>query len=115
MIGSGIDKDRIPGIDIALNDGDKWMFAGHEVHVIETPGHTRGRISLLGYIMESLQAFCYFMMLIKRQFLFCYIYWLLCDYFVDLFKYPFQRLTFFYSNDYLVIEMFLDFFNAEMP
>ncbi|XP_022723071.1 probable hydroxyacylglutathione hydrolase 2, chloroplastic isoform X1 [Durio zibethinus] len=45
VIGSGIDKDRIPGIDIVLNDGDTWMFAGHEVHVIETPGHTRGHIS----------------------------------------------------------------------
>ena len=42
MIGSGIDRDRIPGIDITLRDGDKWMFAGHEVHVMETPGHTRG-------------------------------------------------------------------------
>ncbi|XP_059662381.1 probable hydroxyacylglutathione hydrolase 2, chloroplastic isoform X2 [Cornus florida] len=42
VIGSGIDRDRIPGIDIVLNDGDKWMFAGHEVLVIETPGHTRG-------------------------------------------------------------------------
>ncbi|GMN62706.1 hypothetical protein TIFTF001_031788 [Ficus carica] len=45
VIGSGIDKERIPGIDIILNDGDKWMFAGHEVHVMETPGHTRGHIS----------------------------------------------------------------------
>ncbi|KAK0608495.1 hypothetical protein LWI29_031581 [Acer saccharum] len=45
VIGSGMDRDRIPGIDISLNDGDKWMFAGHEVHVIETPGHTRGHIS----------------------------------------------------------------------
>ena len=42
MIGSAIDRDRIPGIDIILNDGDKWMFAGHEVVVMETPGHTRG-------------------------------------------------------------------------
>ncbi|XP_059654697.1 hydroxyacylglutathione hydrolase 1, mitochondrial-like isoform X2 [Cornus florida] len=45
VIGSGIDKDRIPAIDIALNDGDKWMFAGHEVLIIETPGHTQGHIS----------------------------------------------------------------------
>ncbi|GAV88581.1 Lactamase_B domain-containing protein [Cephalotus follicularis] len=45
VIGSGIDRDRIPGIDIVLNDGDKWMFAGHEVHVIDTPGHTQGHIS----------------------------------------------------------------------
>ncbi|CAA2988597.1 probable hydroxyacylglutathione hydrolase 2, chloroplastic [Olea europaea subsp. europaea] len=45
VIGSGVDKDRIPGIDIALNDGDKWMFASHEVLVMATPGHTRGHIS----------------------------------------------------------------------
>ncbi|KAJ7980675.1 Hydroxyacylglutathione hydrolase [Quillaja saponaria] len=45
VIGSGTDEDRIPGIDITLNDGDKWMFAGHEVLVMETPGHTRGHIS----------------------------------------------------------------------
>ncbi|XP_042482064.1 probable hydroxyacylglutathione hydrolase 2, chloroplastic isoform X2 [Macadamia integrifolia] len=44
VIGSGTDIDRIPGIDIALNDGDTWMFAGHEVLVMETPGHTRGHI-----------------------------------------------------------------------
>ncbi|KAB5548452.1 hypothetical protein DKX38_011858 [Salix brachista] len=45
VIGSGVDRDRIPGIDIALNDGDKWMFAAHEVQVMDTPGHTRGHIS----------------------------------------------------------------------
>jgi len=45
VIGSGIDRDRIPGIDIVLNDGDKWMFAGHEVHIMGTPGHTKGHIS----------------------------------------------------------------------
>ncbi|KAL4273145.1 hypothetical protein GQ457_13G028040 [Hibiscus cannabinus] len=45
VIGSAIDKDRIPGIDIVLNDGDKWMFAGHEVQVLETPGHTQGHVS----------------------------------------------------------------------
>ncbi|KAE8663076.1 Hydroxyacylglutathione hydrolase 1 [Hibiscus syriacus] len=45
VIGSGIDKDRIPGIDIVLNDGETWMFAGHEVQIMETPGHTRGHIS----------------------------------------------------------------------
>ncbi|KAL4272559.1 hypothetical protein GQ457_13G028150 [Hibiscus cannabinus] len=45
VIGSGIDKDRIPGIDIVLNDGENWMFAGHEVQIMENPGHTRGHIS----------------------------------------------------------------------
>ncbi|KAL5998025.1 Glyoxalase 2-5 [Asimina triloba] len=45
VIGSSADKDRIPGIDIALCDGEKWMFGGHEVLVMETPGHTQGHIS----------------------------------------------------------------------
>jgi len=47
VIGSATDKERIPGIDIHLNDGDKWMFAGHEVQVMDTPGHTRGHILAL--------------------------------------------------------------------
>ncbi|OAY73905.1 putative hydroxyacylglutathione hydrolase 2, chloroplastic [Ananas comosus] len=45
VIGSGKDKDRIPGIDIALHDGETWMFARHQVLVMETPGHTRGHVS----------------------------------------------------------------------
>lgn len=45
MIGSAVDKDRIPGIDILLKDSDKWMFAGHEVRILDTPGHTQGHIS----------------------------------------------------------------------
>ncbi|KAL0927472.1 hypothetical protein M5K25_001643 [Dendrobium thyrsiflorum] len=45
VIGSRKDRDRIPGIDIALDDGDAWMFAGHQVLVMETPGHTKGHVS----------------------------------------------------------------------
>ncbi|XP_020597933.1 probable hydroxyacylglutathione hydrolase 2, chloroplastic isoform X2 [Phalaenopsis equestris] len=45
VIGSGKDRDRIPGIDLALDDGDAWMFAGHKVLVMETPGHTKGHVS----------------------------------------------------------------------
>ncbi|KAH0889851.1 hypothetical protein HID58_052280, partial [Brassica napus] len=46
VIGSAVDTDRIPGVDILLKDSDKWMFAGHEVRVIDTPGHTQaGHIS----------------------------------------------------------------------
>ena len=47
MVGSALDRKRIPGIDIALNDGDKWEFAGHKVHVMETPGHTLGMLQHL--------------------------------------------------------------------
>lgn len=56
MIGSGIDRDRIPGIDIVLNDGDKWMFAGHEVHVMGTPGHTKGHFYYLTHSTNPLNS-----------------------------------------------------------
>ncbi|KAG5026863.1 hypothetical protein JHK86_022777 [Glycine max] len=42
-----IEEFRIPAIDIHLNHGDKWMFAGHEVRVMDTPGHTQDRIHAL--------------------------------------------------------------------
>lgn len=45
VIGSSKDRNRIPGIDIALQDGETWMFAGHEALVMETPGHTTGHVS----------------------------------------------------------------------
>ena len=47
MIASWTGKKRIPAIDIHLNDGDKWMCAGHEVRVMDTPGHTQGHIHAL--------------------------------------------------------------------
>eukprot|EP00252_Welwitschia_mirabilis_P020780 TRINITY_DN5162_c0_g1_i2.p1 TRINITY_DN5162_c0_g1~~TRINITY_DN5162_c0_g1_i2.p1 ORF type:complete len:279 (+),score=51.41 TRINITY_DN5162_c0_g1_i2:197-1033(+) len=51
VVGPFSDKDRIPGIDIALMDGAKWMFGVHEMCVMETPGHTKGHISF--YFPES--------------------------------------------------------------
>ncbi|XP_057844070.2 hydroxyacylglutathione hydrolase 2, mitochondrial isoform X3 [Cryptomeria japonica] len=45
VIGPFADKDRIPGIDLALSDGEKWMFGGQEMCVLDTPGHTRGHVS----------------------------------------------------------------------
>lgn len=58
VIGSGADKERIPGIDILLNDGDKWMFAGHEVHVMDTPGHTRGHKHSLFALLSNPCVLC---------------------------------------------------------
>lgn len=46
IVGPAADKDRIPGIDISLKDGDTWKFGQLEMRVFDTPGHTRGHITL---------------------------------------------------------------------
>ena len=38
------DKHRIPGIDIALNDNEKWTFGNSLVEILHIPGHTLGHI-----------------------------------------------------------------------
>jgi hydroxyacylglutathione hydrolase len=38
---------RIPGIDIAVGEGDRFDLGGHAVEVFDTPGHTRGHIVYL--------------------------------------------------------------------
>lgn len=44
IVGPKADRDRIPGIDIELGDGDRWMFGDQEAQVFDVPGHTRGHI-----------------------------------------------------------------------
>jgi hydroxyacylglutathione hydrolase len=46
IVGPAADKDRIPGIDISLKDGDTWEFGQLQMRVFDTPGHTRGHITL---------------------------------------------------------------------
>ena len=41
IVGPEGEADKIPGIDIALGDGDVFEFGAHEIKVISTPGHTR--------------------------------------------------------------------------
>ncbi|MGH1419699.1 MAG: hydroxyacylglutathione hydrolase [Hyphomicrobiaceae bacterium] len=45
IFGPKAEADKIPGIDQAFGDGDAFEFAGHRVHVLDTPGHTAGHIS----------------------------------------------------------------------
>lgn len=42
VVGPYEDRARIPEIDIALKDGDKWLLEDLEFEVLHTPGHTTG-------------------------------------------------------------------------
>lgn len=44
IVGPRADKDRIPGIDVLVGDGDTVQLGAHVAHVFDTPGHTRGHI-----------------------------------------------------------------------
>lgn len=56
IIGAADDSARIPGIDIALNDGEQIQLGENYIKVMATPGHTLGHIV---YYCEGSQAlFC---------------------------------------------------------
>ena len=44
VVGFVGDKHRIPGIDITLNDNEKWTFGNSLVKILHIPGHTLGHI-----------------------------------------------------------------------
>lgn len=44
IVGSAVDAERIPGIDIGVNDGEEFRFGASSAKVLLTPGHTRGHI-----------------------------------------------------------------------
>jgi hydroxyacylglutathione hydrolase len=44
IVGPRADAARIPGIDVAVGDGDVFEHGAHRVEVYDTPGHTRGHI-----------------------------------------------------------------------
>jgi hydroxyacylglutathione hydrolase len=43
--GPEAEAERIPGLSHAVKEGSPLSFAGHDVRVLETPGHTLGHIS----------------------------------------------------------------------
>ena len=45
VVGSKLDEDRIPEIDIFLREGEQWKFKDNVAQVIEIPGHTTGHIA----------------------------------------------------------------------
>lgn len=44
IVGPRADAARIPGIDVAVGEGDEVAIGGHRARVHDTPGHTRGHI-----------------------------------------------------------------------
>jgi hydroxyacylglutathione hydrolase len=44
IVGYKGDKERIPGIDILVDDQQTWMYENFEAKVIHIPGHTLGHI-----------------------------------------------------------------------
>ena len=45
VVGPRADRDRIPGIDVEVGDGDTFTLGDAEAQVFDTPGHTSGHIS----------------------------------------------------------------------
>ncbi|MCK8465424.1 hydroxyacylglutathione hydrolase [Aliiroseovarius sp. S1339] len=46
VVGAKADAHRLPGLDRAYDDGDRFQFAGHDVQVMDVSGHTVGHIAL---------------------------------------------------------------------
>ena len=45
IVGPKKEADRIPGIDQRVTEGSKFSFGGHQICVLETPGHTLGHVT----------------------------------------------------------------------
>jgi len=56
VVGPKADADRIPGIDVAVDEGDTCTLGAATAHVFNTPGHTRGHISY--WFPEAKALFC---------------------------------------------------------
>ena len=53
VVGYKGDKERIPGIDILINDQETWIHKNFEAKIIHIPGHTLGHICFYFHKDES--------------------------------------------------------------
>ncbi|MDA8918617.1 hydroxyacylglutathione hydrolase [Candidatus Pelagibacter sp.] len=53
VVGYKGDKERIPGIDILVNDKETWTYKNFEAKIIHIPGHTLGHICFYFHKDES--------------------------------------------------------------
>lgn len=56
VVGPAYDRDRIPGIDVAVDEESGFDLAGHQAEVLFIPGHTRGHIAF--HFADSDAVFC---------------------------------------------------------
>lgn len=56
IVGPRADRDRIPGIEVEVGDGDFYDFGGARAEVFDVPGHTRGHIAY--WFADSDALFC---------------------------------------------------------
>ena len=56
IVGSRSDRERIPGIDVELEDGDTYEFGNATAQVFDVSGHTLGHIAY--WFEESDSLFC---------------------------------------------------------
>jgi hydroxyacylglutathione hydrolase len=56
IVGPRADRDRIPGIDVEVGDGDTYALGDSVARVFDVPGHTRGHIAF--WFEESDALFC---------------------------------------------------------
>jgi hydroxyacylglutathione hydrolase len=56
VVGPRADRDRIPGIDVAVADGERYALGSEAAEVFDVPGHTRGHIAY--WFKDSQALFC---------------------------------------------------------
>jgi hydroxyacylglutathione hydrolase len=56
VVGPAYDRERIPGLDIAVDEQSGFDFAGHHADVLFIPGHTKGHIAF--HFSDSQAVFC---------------------------------------------------------
>ncbi|HEX6978597.1 MAG TPA: hydroxyacylglutathione hydrolase [Alphaproteobacteria bacterium] len=56
IVGPSADRERIPGIDVAVGEGETYRFGDESAHVFDVPGHTRGHIAF--WFPDSDALFC---------------------------------------------------------
>ncbi len=56
IVGNAADRARIPGLDVAVNDGDVFHLGAQRARVFDVSGHTRGHIAY--WFEDAAAVFC---------------------------------------------------------